>query len=75
MVGPISSSDRESLVFRVKIVFSLVIGASAGLITLQGDVALAVTALVTLVGLLFGVLVTWFVVPGSGETVRESRRQ
>ncbi|MEF8840625.1 MAG: hypothetical protein V5A62_03230 [Haloarculaceae archaeon] len=75
MVGPIPSSERESLAFRVKIAFSLVVGASAGLITLQGDVSLAVTGLVTLVGLVFGVLVTWFVVPGSGETVRESRRR
>lgn len=75
MVGPVSPSDRQSLVFRVKVAFSLIIGASAGLITLQGDVSLAVTGLVTLVGLVFGVLVTWFVVPGSGETVHESRRQ
>jgi len=75
MVRPISSSDRESLVFRVKVAFSLVIGASAGLITLQGDVSLAVMGLVTLVGLVFGVLVTWFVFPESGEPVREPRRQ
>jgi hypothetical protein len=76
MVGPIPSAERESLAFRVKVGFSLVIGLSAGLITLQGDVSLAVTGLVTLLGLLFGVLVTWFVFPGSGETVRtDSRRR
>ncbi|MFC6942054.1 hypothetical protein ACFQE8_19085 [Salinirubellus sp. GCM10025818] len=71
MVGPIPSEDRESVAFRVKIAFALVIGASAGLITLQGDVSIAVTALVTLIGTVFGVLVTWFVFPGSGETTRE----
>jgi hypothetical protein len=75
MVGPISSADRESLAFRVKVAFSLIIGASAGLITLQGDVPLAVTGLVTLVGIAFGVLVTWFVIPGSGETVRDGSRR
>jgi antibiotic biosynthesis monooxygenase (ABM) superfamily enzyme len=75
MVGPIPSTERDSLAFRVKVVFSVVIGLSAGLITLQGDVSLAVTALVTLLGLVFGVLLTWFVIPGSGETVRESRRR
>mgnify|MGYP006294551039 CR=1 FL=1 len=76
MVGPIPSSDRESLAFRVKVAFSLVIGASAGLITLQGDVPLVVTGLVALLGVAFGALVTWFVFPGSGESVRtESRRR
>jgi hypothetical protein len=75
MVGPIPSTERDSLAFRVKLAFSVVIGLSAGLITLQGDVSLAVTGLVTLLGLAFGVLLTWFVVPGSGETVRESRRR
>ena len=75
MVGPISSADRESLAFRVKVAFSLVIGASAGLITLQGDVSLAVTGLVTLLGVVFGVLVTWFVIPGSGETARDGSRR
>ena len=76
MVGPIPSAERDSLAFRVKVAFALVIGASAGLITLQGDVPLAVTGLVTLLGLVFGVLVTWFVFPGSGESVRtESRRR
>ena len=71
MVGPIPSADRESVAFRIKVAFSLVIGASAGLITLQGDVSLAVTALVALIGTVFGALLTWFVFPGSGETARE----
>ena len=76
MVGPIPSAERDSLAFRVKVAFAFVIGVSAGLITLQGDVPLAVTGLVTLLGLVFGVLVTWFVFPGSGESVRtESRRR
>lgn len=70
MVGPISSSDRESFVFRIKVAFSLVIGVSAGLITLQGDIPLAVTGLVALVGTVFGALVTWFVFPESGKSVR-----
>ena len=75
MVGPIPSADRESLAFRLKVGFSLVIGASAGLITLQGDVPLAVTGLVALVGLVFGAVVTWFVFPGSGESVRTDFRR
>ncbi len=75
MVGPIPSAERDSLAFRVKVAFSLIIGASAGLITLQGDVSLAATALVTLLGVVFGVLVTWFVIPGSGETTRDDSRR
>ncbi|PSQ07712.1 hypothetical protein BRC93_15920 [Halobacteriales archaeon QS_5_70_15] len=74
MVGPIPSADRESLAFRVKVAFSLVIGASAGLITLQGDVSPAVTVAVALVGLVFGALVTWFVFPESGERARTDSR-
>jgi membrane associated rhomboid family serine protease len=70
MVGPIPSEDRDSFTLRIKIAFALVIGASAGLITLQGDVSLAVTALAALGGTVVGALLTWFVFPGSGETVR-----
>lgn len=74
MVGPIPSTDRDSFVFRLKIGFTLVIGASAGLITLQGDVSPAVTGAVALVGLVFGALLTWFVFPESGESVRTESR-
>jgi membrane associated rhomboid family serine protease len=75
MVGPIPSTDRESAALRIKIGFALVIGVSAGLITLQGDVPPAVTGLVALVGFVFGALVTWFVFPGTGETAREGSRR
>ena len=71
MVGPVSSDDRDRTALRIKVVFSLVIGASAGLITLQGDVPLLVTGLVALLGTVVGALLTWFVVPGSGATVRD----
>jgi hypothetical protein len=38
-----------------------------GLITLQGDVPLWLTGLVTLAGFAVGAALVWFVFPGTGE--------
>ncbi|MFC5972999.1 hypothetical protein ACFPYI_16820 [Halomarina salina] len=73
MVGPISSEERSRLMLQLKAVFVVVIGASAGLITLLGETTLLETALVTGVGLVFGVLIVWFVFPGTGEVKRTRR--
>jgi hypothetical protein len=73
MVGPMSSEERSQLALRLKIGFVLLIGASAGLITLLGDPTLLEVALVTGVGLVFGVLVVAVVFPGTGEVKRIRR--
>ena len=73
MVGPMSSEQRSRLMLRLKAGFVLLIGFSAGLITLLGDPTLLEIALVTGTGLVFGVLIVWFVFPGTGEVKRIRR--
>lgn len=75
MVGPVGRDDRSSLVRRLKIGFVVVIGASAGLIAIHGDAEALEVGAVTAVGLLFGVLVVWFVFPGDGEVASNRRRR
>lgn len=74
MVGPISGDDRESAALRIKVAFSVLVGASAGLITLQGHPSLAVVAGAVLGGLAVGALLVRYVFPGTGEVVSERRR-
>ncbi|MFC7154241.1 hypothetical protein ACFQPA_02070 [Halomarina halobia] len=66
MVGPMPDEDRESLTRRLKAFFALLIGASAGLITSQGNATPLEVALIALLGTVFGALVVWLVFPGSG---------
>ena len=73
MVGPMSSEERSRLTLRLKVGFVLLIGFSAGLITLLGDPTLLEIALVTGAGLVFGALVVRFVFPGTGEVARIRR--
>ena len=70
MVGPMTSEERTRLTLRLKIGFVLLIGFSAGLITLLGTPTLLEVALVTAVGLVFGALVVAVVFPGTGEVKR-----
>lgn len=73
MVGPMSTDERESLVVRMKVAFVVLIGASAGLITLLGSPTLLESGLVTGAGLLFGALVVRVVFPGTGTVERRER--
>lgn len=73
MVGPMSTDERESLVAQLKIAFVVLIGASAGLITLLGSPTLLESGVATGAGLLFGVLVVRIVFPGSGTVERRER--
>jgi hypothetical protein len=70
MVGPVDSEQRASFALKVKVAFSLLVGLSAGTITLQGDVSLAVTAAAVLAGVAVGALLIWYVFPGTGEVAR-----
>lgn len=67
MVGPISREERRSASRRLKIGFVLLIGISAGLITLQGDPTLVVFALAVLCGLVVGVALVAFAFPRGFE--------
>lgn len=74
MVGPISSEERASTVRRVKAAFVLLVGLSGGLISLQSDGSLFVTAAAILAGVVTGLVLVWLVFPGTGE-VRPDRRR
>lgn len=74
MVGPMSNDERTSLTRRLKTGFVVLIGISAGLITLVGDPTLLETALVTLVGFIVGAVLVRVVFPGTGEMQRDRDR-
>jgi uncharacterized membrane protein YccC len=67
------SEERAEGALKLKLGGTLVVGLSMGLITLQGEVSLWVTAAAVLVGCLVGAALVWFVFPGTGE-VRSNRR-
>jgi hypothetical protein len=74
MVGPMSNEEREEGALRLKLGATAIIGVSAGLITLQGDVPLWVTGLAVALGLLVGAALVWFVFPGTGAPSQRPRR-
>ena len=63
MVGPTTREERRSASRRFKLGFVVLVGLSAGLITLQGDVSILLTLLSVLAGLLVGVVVVAFAFP------------
>lgn len=67
MVGPISSEERLAASRRLKIGFILLVGLSAGLITLQGEPSILGFALAVGVGLLVGVLLVVLAFPRGFE--------
>lgn len=74
MVGPMSSEERAKGALRIKLGATALVGLSAGLITLQGDVPLWMTGVAVLAGLVVGAALVWFVFPGTGEVRSERRR-
>jgi len=76
MVGPISDEERSSFALRVKIGITVLIGLSAGLVTLQGDPSLPIIAGAVLGGIVFGGLLVWYVFPdGTTLTGKSSGRR
>lgn len=71
MVGPISTEQRTSAAFKLKLVLTAVVAASGGLIAIQGDASLPFVAVAVVVGAVVGAALVWFVFPGTGETRRE----
>jgi hypothetical protein len=64
MVGPTTQEERRTASRRLRLGFVALVGLSGGLITLQGDVSLLVSALAVLAGLLVGVVMVAFAFPG-----------
>lgn len=63
MVGPVSREERLAASRRLKIGFVLLVGISAGLITLQGNPSILVFLFAVLLGLLAGVVVVALAFP------------
>lgn len=63
MVDPISSEDRERTMLWMKIGSVLLVGISAGLITVQGGASLAAVAGAVAAGLLVGAGLVWYLFP------------
>ena len=73
MVGPISAEERSATMLKLKLGFVVLIGVSAGLITLQADVGLAGFLGATASGLVVGVVLTWVAFPDGDDLDRRSR--
>ena len=73
MVGPISSAERDSFAFRVKVGLTALIALSAGLIAVQTDAPLTVVLAAIAAGAVVGAPLVWFTIPGSGG--RKQREQ
>lgn len=73
MVDPVSSEERSRFARRLKIGFVLLVGLSAGLITLQGDVGLVGFAVATVGGSVVGALLVWLAFPNREEFERGGR--
>jgi hypothetical protein len=76
MVGPISDEERSSFTLKVKLGLTVLIGISAGLVTLQGDATLPIIAGAVLGGMVVGGALVWFVFPdGTTMTGKSGRRR
>lgn len=67
MVGPISDEERNSMLLKVKVATVLLVGASAGLITTQGDTSLTASVVAVVGGLILGVGLVWLLFPSSEQ--------
>ncbi|WP_336133737.1 hypothetical protein [Natronomonas amylolytica] len=63
MTGPISREERAKTMRWVKLVFVLLVGVSAGLITSQGDASLEIVVGAIVGGLLLGIALVWYLFP------------
>ncbi|WP_332899577.1 hypothetical protein [Haladaptatus sp. CMSO5] len=75
MVGPLSSEERTAATLRLKIGFVVLVGASAGLITLPSSPSLFEFGVAFLAGSALGVLLVWLVFPGTGDIAGDARRR
>jgi membrane associated rhomboid family serine protease len=67
MTGPISSEERAKTMRWVKLIFVLLVGVSAGLITSQGDASLEMVVGAVIGGLLLGIALVWYLFPDPEE--------
>jgi ammonia channel protein AmtB len=70
MVGGVSETERSAFARKLKIGFVLLVGFSAGLITLYADAGVVFFAVATAIGLGTGVVLVWLVFPERRELER-----
>jgi 4-amino-4-deoxy-L-arabinose transferase-like glycosyltransferase len=75
MVGPISDEERERTMFKMKVGSVLLVGVSAGLITLQGDAPLEIVVGAVGIGLLVGLALVWYLFPDTESLSPASNRE
>lgn len=75
MVRPVGDEERDAAALRLKVGFTLLVGASAGLITLQGDPSLALTGGAVAGGLGLGWLLAWYLYPDDSFGSEPERRR
>ncbi|SFS08435.1 hypothetical protein SAMN05216559_3427 [Halomicrobium zhouii] len=75
MVGPsITDEEREQFLFRLRVGFSLFVGASMALVVVAGDGSLPMLAGAFLAGTAAGAALAWWVFPDSMATGPRGRR-
>jgi hypothetical protein len=75
MVGGITDEERERFAVKLKAGFVLLIGLSAGVITLQADAGVEAFLAATAAGLVVGGILVWFVFPDRADLERGDRSQ
>lgn len=75
MVDPISRTDRVRTLRRLKIGTVLLVGLSAGLISVQGDASAELVAGAVGGGLLVGTALVWYLFPDADALAPASRRR
>lgn len=75
MVDPISEEERAAFLRRVKIGVTLLVGGSAGLVSLQVDPTPVQAIGAVAVGLVVGYVLAWFIVPSGPAPATQQRRR
>lgn len=75
MVDPVSSGDRERTFRWLKIGTVLLVGLSAGLISVQGDAGPMFVAGAALAGLVVGAALVWYLFPSVESIAPASERR
>lgn len=63
MVGPITTDERETQLFRIKVGVALLVGLSMGLVAVQGKASPALVGVAVVAGTVIGGALAWYVFP------------
>jgi lysozyme family protein len=75
MVDPVSDEERDSTLLKIKAGFVMLVGTSAGLMTLQADVGPVWFAGATVAGLLVGAVLVRLAFPARSDLGRRPPRR